>query len=117
MSKNTWFKTFPGALMVTDKDGKIINMNDPSAENYKKDGGYDLLGTNAIMCHQGPSLKKIEELYQSHEINTYTISKDGKKKLIYQAPYFENGEFAGMVELSLPLPDMMPHYDRDATKK
>ena len=117
MTKNTWFKTFPGALMVTDKDGTIINMNDQSAANYKKDGGYELVGTNSINCHKGPSLKKIEGMYKSHEINIYFITKNGKRKLIYQAPYFEDGHFSGLVELSLPLPDEISHYDRDVPKK
>jgi len=42
----------------------------------------------------------------------YTIEKKGIKKLIYQAPWYENGEFSGVVELSIPIPFEMPHYIR-----
>ena len=43
----------------------------------------------------------------------YTITKRGKRKLIYQTPWRENGEVRGLVEFSFVLPDDMPHYDRD----
>jgi len=46
----------------------------------------------------------------------YTIQKSGVKKLIYQAPWFQEGKYAGFVELSLPIPETMPHFDRDAPK-
>lgn len=117
MKEDTWVKTFPGAVMVTNKDGKIIDMNDQCAETYKNSGGYDLIGTSAITCHKGASLKKIEDLYRSQEVNIYSITKNGKKKLIFQAPYFEDGVFAGIVELSIPIPDAIHHYNRDETKK
>jgi hypothetical protein len=117
MAGNRWYETFPAAIMVTDKNGVIINMNEQSVVNYKKNGGLELIGTSAITCHKGPSLKKIEDLFKSQKANTYFITKNKKKKLVYQAPYFEDGVFAGMVELSVPLPDDIPHYDRDAQKK
>ena len=44
-----------------------------------------------------------------------TFSKTGKhgqRKLIYQTPWRENGEVRGLVEISIVLPDEMPHYDR-----
>ena len=44
--------------------------------------------------------------------NVYTIEKNGIKKLIYQSPWFENGEMKGLVELSLEIPFEMPHFIR-----
>ena len=46
--------------------------------------------------------------------NVYTISKKGKKKLIYQTPWYEDDKNvpAGLVEFSIILPENMPHYDR-----
>ena len=38
--------------------------------------------------------------------------KAGVKKLIYQTPWYENGEFRGLVELSMEIPFEMPHYVR-----
>ena len=32
----------------------------------------------------------------------------------YQAPnWYQDGKFAGVVELSIPIPDKLPHFDRD----
>jgi hypothetical protein len=45
--------------------------------------------------------------------NVYTIQKGGVKKLIYQSPWFIGGNYAGFVELSLPIPEQMPHFNRD----
>ncbi len=44
--------------------------------------------------------------------NVYTIEKNGIKKLIYQSPWYENGEYAGFVELSLEIPFELPHFVR-----
>jgi hypothetical protein len=116
MAKDHWSKTFPAAITVTNEKGVIVEMNDRSVQTYEKDGGAGLVGSNAITCHKGPSLEKIQKLYEDGATNVYTITKRGQKKLIYQAPYFRDGKFAGMVELSLPLPPELPHYDRDNPK-
>jgi len=113
MEKVNWSKYFPASIMVTDENGIIVEMNDVSVENYQKDGGANLIGTNAIECHKEPSLSKVKKLYREHGLNVYTITKNGKKKLVYQASYFVEGKFSGMVEISLPLPDEIPHFDRD----
>ena len=42
-----------------------------------------------------------------------TIEKDGVKKLVYQAPWYEDGEYRGLVEVTLVLPDALPHFVRD----
>jgi hypothetical protein len=44
--------------------------------------------------------------------NVYTIEKNGAKKLIYQAPWFRDGEYRGFIELSLEIPFEMPHFVR-----
>ena len=46
------------------------------------------------------------------ESNSYTISKGGLRKMIYQTPWRRDGRIAGMVEISMVIPDEMPHYDR-----
>jgi hypothetical protein len=47
------------------------------------------------------------------QANVYTIEKDGVKKLIYQAPWYREGEYAGFVEISLEIPAEMPHFVRE----
>jgi DUF438 domain-containing protein len=116
MDKNSWYKAFPGAITVTDKDGTVINMNDASAELFKDDGGFAVLGRNAITCHPERTQEKVRKLYENHSYNIYSITKNGEKRLVYQAPYFIDGEFAGLVELYLKLPEDIPHFDRDKGK-
>ena len=50
---------------------------------------------------------------ESRKPNVYTIEKAGVKKLIYQAPWYRGGEYAGVVELSVEIPFQMPHFVRD----
>ena len=111
--ENNWVKNFPGAITVCDDKGIILEMNDRSEIVFKEDGGRKLIGTDMFSCHPGPALLKLEELMKNKEINIYTIEKKGKKKLIYQAPWYKNDEFAGFVELSLEIPFEIPHFLRD----
>lgn len=114
MKKNYhWFTAFPGAITVTDEKGTIIEMNEQSAEMFTDDGGYDIIGRNVLDCHPEPAQKKVREIYESQQSNIYSIQKNGKKKLIYQTPYFIEGKFSGFVEICLPLPKEMPHFNRD----
>ncbi len=116
MPSDTWFKHFPGAITVTDENAIIIAMNDAAAEAFKDDGGYDLIGQSVIDCHPPAAQKVVRQLYESGEPNVYTVTKHGKKKLVYQTPYFEDGKLAGVVELGLPLPEEMPEFNRDENK-
>lgn len=114
MQENHWVKHFPASIMAADVQGIITDMNDRCTESYEKDGGYALLGQNAIDCHKGATQEKARRLWDEQALNVYTITRNGRKKLIYQAPYFVDGAFAGMVEMSLPLPDgEILHFDRD----
>jgi transcriptional regulator with PAS, ATPase and Fis domain len=107
-----FIETLDGSVMVSDKEGNIIYLNEKAATTFQKDGGRALIGKNLYDCHNDKSNEKIREMMESHEKNVYTIEKKGKKKLIYQAPWFHNGEFGGLVELSLEIPFDMPHFIR-----
>ena len=108
-----FIENLDGAVMVSDTQGNIIYLNEKAATNFQKDGGRDLIGKNLKDCHQDHSNDKIREMMETHEKNVYTIEKKGKKKLIYQAPWYHKGEFGGLVELSLEIPFDMPHFSRD----
>lgn len=107
-----WIKEFPAAITVCDTNGTITEMNQKSAEVFKNDGGYDLIGENMFGCHTDESKEKVKEIMNKQKPNIYTIEKNGKKKLIYQSPWFENGEMKGLVELSIEIPFEMPHFIR-----
>jgi len=110
---HSWVKEFPAAVTVCDPDGIIIEMNDKSAKTFEKDGGYELIGRNVLDCHPDPARGKLERLMDKQISNVYTIEKNGIKKLICQTPWYENGQYAGFIELSFEIPFDMPHFIRD----
>ena len=112
MTTPDWAAGFPGAITVCDTEGIILYLNDRSASSYAKDGGRDLIGKNLLDCHPEPSRTQVKELLTSQRVNAYTIEKMGAHKLIYQAPWYIDGVFAGLVEMSLEIPADMPHFVR-----
>jgi len=110
--KHNWIKEFPAAVTVCDPQGVILEMNDKSAKSNEIDGGYDLIGQNMLDCHPEPARSKTERLLAAKEKNVYTIEKKGIKKLIYQSPWYQDGQYAGFVELSLEIPFELDHFVR-----
>ena len=56
----------------------------------------------------------IRRLLAEGSSNTYSITKQGRKKIIHQTPWRrEDGTVGGLVEISLVVPEVFPHYDRD----
>ena len=113
MKDNDWIPSFPAAITVCDPSGIILLMNEKACESFAEDGGAALIGTNLLDCHPEPSRTKVADLLKSRTLNVYTIEKAGIKKLIYQSPWYVEGKYAGIVELSLPIPWEMPHFVRD----
>ena len=113
MSDHSWVGEFPGAVTVCDAEGRIVEMNARAREVFAADGGAALLGTNVLECHPAPSRTKLAGMMDERRTNVYTVQKNGKKKLIYQAPWHKDGVYAGFVELSLEIPWDMPHFNRD----
>lgn len=113
MEENPWVREFPPAITVCDADGTILSMNDRSILTFAEDGGAQLIGKNLLDCHQEPARSKVASLLESGIPNVYTIEKAGVKKLIYQSPWFEHGRICGFVEIALPIPPTIPHFNRD----
>jgi transcriptional regulator with PAS, ATPase and Fis domain len=107
-----WVKEFPAAVTVCDADGIIIEMNDKAEKIFEDDGGRDLIGRKVLDCHPDPARSELAGLMQARQRNIYTIEKNGVKKLIYQSPWYLNGEYAGFIELSVEVPFEMPHFVR-----
>ncbi len=112
MTQPDWLSFFPGAVTVCDAAGIIIAMNDRSAEAFADDGGRDLIGKNALDCHPEPAATLMRSLLTEPRVHAYTIEKRGVKKLVYQAPWYHEGVFGGLVELILVLPADLPHFIR-----
>ena len=98
------------AVTVCDTGGTILYMNDKARTTFARHG--DMIGKNLFDCHSERSRGIIRRLLADGGTNAYTIEKNGVKKLIYQTPWYENGEFMGLVEFSLEIPFEMPHYIR-----
>ena len=112
MAENEWVREFEGSVIVCDENGMITEMNDRAAKSYAAEGGRALIGVNVLRCHPEPARTKLAGLMAGRTKNVYTIEKAGVKKLIYQSPRMEGGEFRGFVELSLEIPFDMPHFIR-----
>jgi transcriptional regulator with PAS, ATPase and Fis domain len=107
-----WTWEIPAAVTVTDAKGLILSMNKAARETFQADGGAALIGTNVLGCHPEPARTKTAKLYETKVPNHYTIQKGGQKKIIHQLPWYRDGAFAGLVELSIPIPGELPHFDR-----
>lgn len=105
------FEKTPFAVTICDKDGNIIDMNERSRKTYEKYG--NIIGRSLFECHPPRAAEILRSLLANHNVKAYTIDKEGIRKLIYQAPWFQqDGSFGGYIELSLPIPAEMPHYVR-----
>lgn len=113
MTPNAWVREFPAAVTVCDPAGIILEMNARAIETFARDGGADLIGRSVLDCHPEPSRTQLAAMLAGREPNAYTIEKNGVRKLIYQSPWFEDGDYRGFVELSLVIPETMPHRVRD----
>ncbi|RJP77071.1 MAG: PAS domain-containing protein [Candidatus Zixiibacteriota bacterium] len=112
MESPSWTPQAPFAVTVCDERGVILDLNDRAAQVFAADGGRELIGKNVLDCHPEPARTRLRQMLQDGSVNCYTIEKHGAKKLIYQAPWYRDGRFAGIVELSLDLPADMPHFIR-----
>ena len=110
MEHKDYYKGLNLAITVSAKDGEILYQNDSSIEVNGDARGRDLM-----KCHNERSQQIIRHLLDDAATNVYTISKKGKRKLIYQTPWYEDDAkqvVGGLVEFSIILPEDMPHYDR-----
>ena len=107
-----WLAHLPVAVTVAAADGTILYLNERAAETFAAQGGHALVGQDLYACHNERSRAILRDLLATGRANTYTIEKNGRKKLIHQAPWTEDGKVAGLVELSVVLPAEVPHFVR-----
>lgn len=107
-----WADEVNYAVTIADKDCRIIYMNKRSRDTFCKNG-ENLIGKSLMDCHPEHAQKIIRHLLEKGGSNTYTITKNGVNKLIFQSTWKINGEIAGLVETSMILPAGMKHFDRD----
>jgi len=107
-----WLDGIAVAATVCDRQGVCLYMNEQAAKTFAKSGGRALVGKSLLDCHDEPARSRFAAQLQSPTPSTYTIEKGGVRKLIHQVPWFKQGTFAGVVEMSFELPAEMPHFLR-----
>jgi hypothetical protein len=108
-----WVEEFPGAVTISGLDGTILYLNDRASAVFAKQGGREaLLGSDLMACHTESSRAIIRSLLEGKKTNAYTIAKGDVQKFIYQAPWYKDGEVAGLVELSMEIQSELPHFER-----
>ena len=105
-----WAKEMNCAVTVCDTEGIIIYMNDKAKATFARHG--DLVGKSLMGCHSERSKGIIAHLLETGGYNAYTIEKEGLRKMIYQTAWKQDGKVAGLVEISMVIPQDMPHYIR-----
>ena len=98
------------AVTVCDTEGNIVYMNEKSRLTFA--GGDSMVGQNLLKCHSPQSQAKIRQLLATGGTNAYTIEKNGVHKVIYQTAWRREGVVAGLVEISMVVPEEMPHHVR-----
>ncbi len=109
----SWFDEDDAAITICDLSGIIIYMNERSKKSFSKydDSGVGI-GSSLVECHPEPSRTKLLNMLIKPQTNVYTIEKRGIKKIIRQSPWYRDGVFSGVVEVSFEIPSDMPHYIR-----
>ena len=105
-----WAEEADCAVTVCDTEGVILYMNEKARATFAQHG--DLIGRNLFDCHNARSRETIRRMLASGNTNAYTIEMQGVRKMFYQMAWWERGEIRGLVEISMELPDEMPHYIR-----
>ena len=106
-----WAEGMACAVTAADKDGVIRYMNRRAMETYRKHG--DLIGKSLYDCHGERAAGIIRRLLADGGTNAYTIEKGGVRKMIYQTATTDaEGRVTGIVEVSMVIPEELPHYVR-----
>lgn len=110
---NDIFKYTECAVTVCDTECVIVYQNEKSVAV-----NGDMRGRCMLSCHNDRSRGIIARILSEGTPNSYTISKKGQRKLIHQTPWYKDAAdgsgkiVAGIIELSIVIPEQMPHYDR-----
>ena len=103
-----FFKTINCAVVVWDKEGKVLYQNDKS---ISKDG--NVCGNNLIGCHKPESWKMIQKMLNEDCSNIYQVIRTTGSKLVFQTPWYEeDGSIGGLVEIVTELPENLREVQR-----
>jgi len=110
--KRDYFEGANVAVTICAKDGTILDMNAKSKRTFLKPGEPEIIGQNVLDCHPEPARTQLADMLANPRTNIYTVEKEGVKKLIFQTPWYDGSEYAGFMELSMVLPEIVPNRIR-----
>ena len=113
MTTPDWAAGFPGDITVCDAEGVILYLNDRSAAGIRQGRWPRPHRQEPAGLPPGALPHPGEGAAGLHNASTPTPSRRrASTKLIYQTPWYKDGVFAGLVEMSLEIPADMPHFVR-----
>jgi hypothetical protein len=107
-----WVEELPAEVMVCDTHGIIREMNAEAEALFETDGGSGLLGCDVLECHPDPARGKLERMMEEQTSNAYFNTEAGSKRFFYQSPWLLNTKYAGFIEISFKVPEVIPHFVR-----
>jgi len=113
LQNERWQDTFQGAITICDTEGIIQDMNKFAIQQFSKYGGEQLIGSNLLNCHPEPARSKLKMMLEKQLKNVYITQSGDEKKLIIQAPLYNDGHYSGFVELSINYSEVIPVLKRD----
>jgi hypothetical protein len=103
-----WLDGVAVAATVCNRQGVCLYLNDHAARTFAKAGGRDLLGQNLLDCHDEPARSRFAAQLNSPTPNTYTIEREGRRKIIHHVPRYSQRGLR-------PQPKMAPGYRLQAS--
>jgi hypothetical protein len=113
MNHGAWVRELPAEVMVCDRDGIILEMNAQAEALFAADGGGSLISANVLDCHPEPSLGKLKLMLENQTCNAYFNTENGEKRFFFQSPWYRGSRYAGFVEISFQVPEIIPHFIRE----
>jgi len=113
LKDHAWVEEFPAEITVCDAAGTLTEMNAAAEAVFAEDGGRGLLGSDVLDCHTGADRLKMEDLLAHPQPNAYVNEANSKRTFFFQSPWYQDGRFAGYVEISFDLPADIPHFIRE----
>ena len=114
---HAWVEELPAEITVCDADGRLTEMNAAAQALFSADGGSGLIGSDLLDCHSGLDRFTLVGMLAEPRPNAYLNEEKGRQTFFYQAPWYQDGHFAGLVELSFQVPGSIPHFKRDQKER
>lgn len=117
MPQLSWTDDFPAAITICDVQGTILYMNRQAAQLFESSGGAALIGSNVLDCHPQRARGVVLSLLAAGQSATFTVEEGKARRVVYDAPWYSDGRYCGLVELSFALPHEMKNFVRSEQDK